>query len=80
MSDAPSEEHLDPVVVATYVDVGEAQVAQAKLRAFGIESVILDQFEGGILPTIELSPGIGVEVKAADADDATRILSDSAEI
>jgi len=63
--------------VATYIDLGEAEVAMAKLRAFGIESVILNQAEGGTLPTVELPLGIAVEVKAADAEDAFRILSDS---
>ena len=51
MSDPPPVDHSEPVVVATYVDLGEAEVAQAKLRAFGIEAVILDQAEGGVIPT-----------------------------
>ena len=68
------------VVVATYVDLGEAEIAQAKLRAFGIEAEILDQAEGGVIPTIELPVGIGVSVRAVDADDAFRILSDTTEV
>ena len=67
-------------MVALYVDLGEAEVAQAKLRAFGIESVVLDQAEGGTIPTVELPLGIAVEVKAADAEDALRILSDMSEV
>jgi hypothetical protein len=80
MSDSTAADHSEPVVVATYVDLGEAEVAQAKLRAFGIESVILDQAEGGVIPTRELPVGIAVEVRAADADDAFRILSETSEI
>jgi len=79
-SPAADEDHRAPVVVATYVDRGEAEIAQAKLRAFGIESAILDQAEGGTIPTVELPVGIGVEVKATDADDAFRILSDTTEV
>jgi len=79
MSDSTTD-HPEPVVVATYIDLGEAEVAQAKLRAFGIESVILDQAEGGTIPTRELPVGIALEVRAADADDAFRILSDATEI
>ena len=60
MPDEPSEDHSEPVVVATYIDAGEAEIAQAKLRAFGIESAVLDQAEGGTIPTVELPLGIGV--------------------
>ena len=66
MSDSPPVDHRGPVVVATYVDLGEAEIAQAKLRAFGIEAEILDQAEGGVIPTIELPVGIGVSVRAVD--------------
>jgi putative signal transducing protein len=79
MSESPSADHSEPVVVATFVDLGEAEIAQAKLRAFGIEAVILDQSAGGVIPTHELPVGIGVEVRAVDADDAFRILSDTTE-
>ena len=77
MSESPPVDHREPVVVATYTDLGEAEIAQAKLRAFGIEAEILDQAEGGVIPTIELPVGIGVSVRAIDADDAFRILSDT---
>jgi len=80
MSDSPPVDHREPVVVATYLDLGEAEIAQAKLRAFGIEAEILDQAEGGVIPTIELPVGIGVSVRAVDADDAFRILSDTTEV
>ena len=66
MSDSPSADHSEP------------EIAQAKLRAFGIESAVLDQAE--VIPTIELTVGIGVEVKAVDADDAFRILSDTTDV
>jgi hypothetical protein len=80
MPDEPSEDHSEPVVVATYIDAGEAEIAQAKLRAFGIESAVLDQAEGGTIPTVELPLGIGVQVKGADAEDALRILADTTEV
>ena len=79
MSEQPvvGEDHREPVIVATFVDIGEAEIAQAKLRAFGIESAVLNQAEGGTIPTVELPLGIAVVVKAADADDAFRILSET---
>ena len=65
MSEPPvdGEDHREPVIVATFVDIGEAEIAMAKLRAFGIESAVLNQAEGGTIPTVELPLGIAVEVK-----------------
>jgi Putative prokaryotic signal transducing protein len=78
MSDAgPSDEmHVEPVVVAAVTDAGEAEVVQAKLRAFGIEAFVDDQVEGGVLP-VEMEGSVLVLVRAEDADDARRILSDA---
>jgi hypothetical protein len=73
-----ADEHAEPVPVASYETVGEAEVAQAKLRAYGIESVIDDPIEGGTLP-VEGEPGVIVTVRAVDADDARRILTDEPE-
>ena len=50
-------------------------MAEAKLRAYGIESAIDDQIEGGTLP-VEGEPGVIVTVRAADAEDARRILTE----
>ena len=80
MTDSAPEDHREPVVVATFIDLGEAEIAMAKLRAFGIESAILNQAEGGTIPTVALPLGIGVEVEAADADDAFRILAESPDL
>ena len=69
------EDHREPVAVASYATTGEAEVAQAKLRAFGIEAALVDQIEGGVI-VVEGEPGVVVEVPAADAQDAMRILTD----
>ena len=68
-------EHPEPTAVATYETEGEAEVAQAKLRAFGVDSALDDQIEGGSVP-IEGEGGIRVEVRAEDAADAREILDD----
>jgi hypothetical protein len=70
-------DHAEPVAVASFGTEGEAEVAQAKLRAYGIESAVDDPVEGGTLP-IEGEPGVIVTVRAADADDARRILTEEA--
>jgi hypothetical protein len=72
-----STAHAEPTMVASYATVGEAEVAQAKLRAYGIEAFLDDQIEGGSVP-IEGEPGVVVSVRAGDATDAVAILSDSA--
>lgn len=66
-------QHPEPVVIAAFATVGEAEVAQAMLRAEGIESSFDDQVEGGALP-VEGEGSVLLEVRAADAHDARLIL------
>ena len=69
-------DHADPVAVASFRTTGEAEVAQAKLRAYGIEAELNDQIEGGVV-LIEGEAGVVVEVAADVAADARAILSDT---
>ena len=71
-----SDQHAEPVAVASFATEGEAEVAQAKLRAFGIEAAIDDQIEGGTI-LIEGEPGVIVQVRSSDAEDARQILDES---
>ena len=50
----------------------------SQVAAYGIEAAIVDQIEGGTV-VVEGEPGVIVEVPAADADDARRILSEDPE-
>ena len=68
--------HPEPVIVAAFGSVGEAEVAQAKLRAFEIESAIVDNDGGGVIP-VDGDGGIQLEVRAADAAAATQVLGDT---
>jgi hypothetical protein len=70
-----SSDHSDPIAVASYATAGEAEVAKAKLGAFGIEAALDDQIEGGTI-VVDGEPGVIVEVKAADAEDARRVLTE----
>lgn len=72
---ADHDEHADPVAVATVATEGEAEVVQAKLRAYGIAAALRDQVEGGVV-LVEGEPGVVVEVPAADAHVARQVLSD----
>jgi hypothetical protein len=73
MGTSDREDHSAPIAVASFATYGEAEVAQAKLRGYGIEAAIDDQIEGGTV-VVEGEPGVIVEVPAADAEDARRIL------
>jgi hypothetical protein len=75
MTSDNADSHPEPTPVASFATEGEAEVAQAKLRAFGVESALDDQVEGGTVP-IEGEDGVIVEVRADDAEDAREILSD----
>lgn len=70
----PERPHLDPVVVASYPDRGEAEVSLAHLRSEGIEGFILDEIEGGVL-LVEGEGGVRVVVHAEDAEIATALLT-----
>jgi len=67
------DEESEITSVASYATEGEAEVAQAKLRAYGVDSALDDQVEGGSVP-IEGEAGVFVEVRSEDADDAREIL------
>jgi hypothetical protein len=74
MTDESSDQHAEPVVVATYPDRGEAEVTKAHLAANGIEAFIIDEVEGGMLP-VEGESGVTVLVHAQDAEAARQVLA-----
>jgi hypothetical protein len=73
MTNDSSDQHPEPVVVATYPDRGEAEVTRAHLVSMGVEAFIVDEVEGGMLP-VEGESGVGVLVPAKDAEAARRVL------
>lgn len=75
MGNPDHDDHADPIAVASFATAGEAEVAQAKLRGYGIEAALDDQIEGGTV-VVDGEPGVIVEVPAADAENARRILSE----
>ncbi len=68
--------HPEPVIVAVFPTVGEAEIAQAKLRSFGIVAEIADNDGGGTLP-VEGDGVVELEVAARDGDNAKEILGDA---
>ena len=73
MTDDSPDPHPEPVVVATYLDRGEAEVTKAHLAASEIEAFIVDEVEGGMLP-VDGESGVTVLVHAEDADRAREVL------
>ena len=73
MSDDSADQHPEPIVVATYVDRGEAEVTKAHLSSENIEAFIVDEVEGGMLP-VGGESGVTVLVHAEDADRAREVL------
>jgi hypothetical protein len=67
-------DHAEPVAVGAFATPGEAEVAQALLEGYGIESMVVDAIEGGAIP-IEGEDGVALLVRAADAADAAAILT-----
>ena len=76
MSEDEHNEEPEVTTVASFATEGEAEVAQAKLRAYGVDSALDDQVEGGSVPIVG-EDGVFVEVRAEDAVDAREILADS---
>ena len=74
MTDEASGQHPEPVVIATYQDRGEAEVTKAHLAASGIEAVIVDEVEGGMLP-VEGEAGVTVLVPGQHAELARQLLA-----
>ena len=62
MSSADPDEHSEPIAVASFATAGEAEVAKAKLAAYGIEAALDDQIEGGTV-VVDGEPGVIVEVR-----------------
>jgi hypothetical protein len=73
MTNDSSDQHPEPVVVATFPDRGEAEVTRAHLVANGIEAFIVDEVAGGMLP-VEGEAGVSVLVQGQDAEAAREVL------
>ena len=63
------------VVVRTFSDRVEAELAQGALEAAGIESMVRNDDAGGMQPSMAFSNGAELLVRAEDADEAEDLLS-----
>ena len=63
------------VVVRTFLDRLEAELAQGALEAAGIESMVRSDDAGGMRPAMTFSNGAELLVRAEDAREAADVLS-----
>lgn len=64
----------DLVVVATFGDRPEADLAKGALEAAGIEAIVRSDDSGGLRPAMTFSNGAQLIVRAEDAEAAREIL------
>lgn len=62
------------VIVKTFHDRIEAELAQSALEAAGIESMLWADDAAGLQPAMALTNGVSVVVRAEDAQEAADIL------
>jgi hypothetical protein len=63
------------VVVGTFLNHIEAELAQGTLAAGGLESMISADDAGGLRPHLSMMSGVRLLVRAEDAEEAGKILS-----
>jgi hypothetical protein len=63
------------VVVRTFNDRIEAELAQSALEAAGIESMLQTDDAGGLQPGLALTNGVGLFVRAEDLSAAAEVLA-----
>lgn len=68
------------VVIRTFANEIEAQLAQARLEAVEIPSLLLRDDAGGLYPALQFVHGIRLAVRQSDAEAATRLLDDPSAI
>jgi len=67
------------VVVRTFLNQIDAELAQGALEAGGVESMISADDAGGLRPHLSVLSGVRLLVRAEDAEEAGKILGESSE-
>jgi hypothetical protein len=64
----------DKIVVASFTNELDAELAKGHLEAEGIESAIVKDDGGGMFPSLQGTAGVQVIVARSDEEQARRIL------
>ncbi len=62
------------VIVKTFMDKGEADVAHGLLDSAGIRTKLLSPDANGLVPALDVTQGIQLMVSPEDQEDATAML------
>jgi hypothetical protein len=71
-------ENQELVLIETYSNIMDAQLAQTTLSAAGIESSLSHDDAGGMLEGLNLTGGIKLFVNESDVEEATALLEQEA--
>ncbi|HZN56355.1 MAG TPA: DUF2007 domain-containing protein [Candidatus Polarisedimenticolaceae bacterium] len=66
----------DPVIIRTFNDRGEAEIARALLEAEGIAAALAADDMGQNTPPLDFSFGVQLVVEGADAERARELLEE----
>jgi hypothetical protein len=66
------------ILVATYSNEVEAELAQATLAAAGVESFLKYEDTGGMIPVLQQSEGVKLLVEPKNIEEARLVLSSQA--
>ena len=66
----------DPVIVRTFTNRGEAEIACSLLEAEGISAVVMSEERGGLTPSLDFTSGVPLLVESDDADRARELLDE----
>lgn len=66
----------DPVIIRTFTDRGEAEIARSRLEAEGIAAALTADDMGQTTPALDFSSRIQLVVEGADADRVRAVLEE----
>ncbi|MCB2199978.1 DUF2007 domain-containing protein [bacterium] len=64
----------NPVMIAEYSSVLDAELARSRLEASGIESWVMKDDAGGMQPQLQITQGVKLFVDEKDIDEALKVL------
>jgi hypothetical protein len=65
----------EPVVINTFDNEAEAEMAQQMLQDAGVRAFVLKDDAGGMEPQLQLTGGVRLVVSHADAERARQLLA-----
>ena len=67
---------LDQVIVASYGNDFDAEIAKGHLESAGIEAIVIKDDGGGMLPSLQSNEGVKVMVSQKNEQKALQVLQE----